>query len=88
MTQGLTRSKGLKVLGRSKSEGKRRAGVATEEERMDELVRRAERSCGASGVGTEAQSGMGSYFWSDALGVCWDGREQGELVYDVVSASS
>lgn len=52
--------------------------MAKEEERMDELVRRAERSCGASGVGTDVQSGMGSYFWSDSLGVCWDGREQGE----------
>lgn len=71
-------SRGLRVLGRSKSEGRRRVGVAKEEERMDELVRRAERSCGASGVGTDAHSGMGSYFWSDSLGVCWDGREQGE----------
>lgn len=55
--------------------------MAREEERMDELVRRAERSCAASGVGTDGQSGMGSYFWSDSLGVCWDGREQGEWTF-------
>ncbi|GAA6036792.1 hypothetical protein JCM8097_003481 [Rhodosporidiobolus ruineniae] len=25
---------------------------------------------------TEVHSNLGSYFWSDSLGVCWDGREQ------------
>lgn len=43
---------------------------------MDVLVRRAERSVGLEG--TDAGSGLGSYFWSDTLGVCWDGREQGQ----------
>lgn len=26
---------------------------------------------------TEVHSNLGSYFWSDSLGVCWDGRERG-----------
>lgn len=29
---------------------------------------------------SDVRSGLGSYFWSDSLGVCWDGREQGTLM--------
>ncbi|KAK4046815.1 Amino-acid acetyltransferase, mitochondrial [Microbotryomycetes sp. JL201] len=69
--------RGLRALGRSRSEAHRRNGVriAKEEEKMDELVMRTELSIRGEDT-SEARSGMGSYFWSDSLGLCWDGREQ------------
>ncbi|KAM0786561.1 hypothetical protein ACM66B_002017 [Microbotryomycetes sp. NB124-2] len=75
---GAPLKRGLRVLGRSRSEAHRRVGVrvATEEERMDELVMRTELSSRHGEDASEVRSGLGSYFWSDSLGLCWDGREQ------------
>lgn len=49
----------------------------TEEEKYAELAsrRRAERGEGEAGDGESAVAR--SYFWDEALGLCWDGREQG-----------
>ncbi|KAK4055820.1 hypothetical protein OIO90_003074 [Microbotryomycetes sp. JL221] len=71
----LLRTRGLRALGRSRSEGQRRVRVAKEEEKMDELVMRTELSSRGEDA-SDVRSGMGSYFWSDSLGLCWDGREQ------------
>ncbi|GAA5974688.1 hypothetical protein JCM21900_001464, partial [Sporobolomyces salmonicolor] len=77
---GLKRGLRVSVMRRTKSEGRRKAGgIASEEQKMEDLVRRA------NGVQppavdhmswTEVHSALRSYFWSDSLGVCWDGREQ------------
>ncbi|GAA5893466.1 hypothetical protein JCM5296_007464 [Sporobolomyces johnsonii] len=77
---GLKRGLRVSVMRRTKSEGRRKTGgIASEEQKMEDLVRRANgvqppavdrESC------TEVHSALGSYFWSDSLGVCWDGREQ------------
>lgn len=70
----------MRVLARSRSEGRRGPRVAKEEEKMDWLVQR-QRTELKEGTVTLADSGSGfagSYFWDSQLGVCWDGREQGE----------
>ncbi|SCV70416.1 BQ2448_1810 [Microbotryum intermedium] len=65
-------------LGRSKSEGNHRPGAAGEEERMDQLLRRTElASRREDSARTRTPSDIASgFFWSDSLGVCWDGREE------------
>ncbi|GAA5902010.1 hypothetical protein JCM8208_006662 [Rhodotorula glutinis] len=72
---------------RSKSEGKRAPRLPVEEQKMQELISRANGFVespipgGAAGeTGTVAagdgRSYVGSYYWSDSLGLCWDGREE------------
>ncbi|BGP17431.1 hypothetical protein JCM10213_003286 [Rhodosporidiobolus nylandii] len=76
------------TMRRTKSEAQRGASRigAKEQERVEELVRRTEgEEATPEGARspitvredwTEVHSNLGSYFYNDALGVCWDGREQ------------
>lgn len=66
-TSGLRR--GLRALGRSKSEGRVRSRVVVGEEVVVELGWKS---------GRETEVGDSRLFWEERLGVCWDGREQGE----------
>lgn len=61
--------RGLRALGRSKSEGRRRSRVVVGEEAVAELGWKS---------GREMEVGDSRLFWEERLGVCWDGREQGE----------
>jgi hypothetical protein len=81
---------------RTKSEAKRKGRIMNEEEKMVELVRRTEEKSDLLADGgakeleekskqlgeewTEVHSNLGSYFWSDSLGCCWDGREKGAFL--------
>ncbi|KDE05654.1 hypothetical protein MVLG_04025 [Microbotryum lychnidis-dioicae p1A1 Lamole] len=65
-------------LGRSKSEGNHRPVSTGEEDRMDQLLRRTElASRREESARTRTPSDIASgFFWSDSLGICWDGREE------------
>ncbi|GAA5825212.1 hypothetical protein JCM3770_001832, partial [Rhodotorula araucariae] len=77
--------RGLRVsaptMRRSRSEGKRAPRVPNEEQKMQELVARANgyvemQVPPVAGEATDGKSYVGSYFYSDTLGLCWDGREE------------
>ncbi|BGP49291.1 hypothetical protein JCM10450v2_005175 [Rhodotorula kratochvilovae] len=73
------------TMRRSRSEGKRAPRVPNEEQKMKELVARANGyvemqvppvAGEPAGPPTDGKSYVGSYFYSDTLGLCWDGREE------------
>ncbi|GAA5849031.1 hypothetical protein JCM8547_006416 [Rhodosporidiobolus lusitaniae] len=88
---GLKRMRPTMTVRRTKSEAKRKGRIPNEEEKMRDLVRRTAEGEGAGQEEeggkegrksppaedwTEVRSNLGSYFWSESLGVCWDGREK------------
>ncbi|GAA5999696.1 uncharacterized protein JCM10292_003703 [Rhodotorula paludigena] len=81
------------LMRRSRSEGQRQAPrIPNEGEKMKELVARANGYVEVAAAeiqpgltrldvqpdAADERSHVGSYFWSDSLGVCWDGREVGK----------
>lgn len=77
----LKRGLRVSVMRRTKSEGAptRERATTTQDERVEELepvVRDA--SPPGNEDASERSSHRGSYFYTPALGICWDGRERGE----------
>ena len=60
---------------RTKSEGAK-VEIQRQEEKMEELM--VPTDVPVTENQSEVSSHRGSYFYSNSLGVCWDGRERGE----------
>ncbi|GAA5855990.1 hypothetical protein JCM9279_001400 [Rhodotorula babjevae] len=63
------------TMRRSKSEGKRAPRLPVEEQKMHELISRAGET-GTMAAAADGTSYVGSFYWSESLGLCWDGREE------------
>jgi len=75
--EALKRGLRVSVMRRTKSEGAKATVVERQEEKMEELIVPAEVPVTENQ--SEVSSNRGSYFYSNSLGVCWDGRERGEF---------
>ena len=73
----LKRGLRVSVMRRTKSEGAKATMIERQEEKMEELIVPAEVPVTENQ--SEVSSNRGSYFYSNSLGVCWDGRERGEF---------
>jgi hypothetical protein len=82
----LKRGLRVSVMRRTKSEGTPRGGRVIREasQEVEELAAAQEVNEDRS----EVSSHRGSYFYSNSLGVCWDGRERGQHPFSLLSSPS